>query len=169
MTNIQLLKNHYIIIVISIVAFSIVIWQLVSHMSTNQDGEIDSPKIVQKMESKTIPSITEFHPGRADHQFVIVLPPNGKIYDGIITWVASKPVLPAVLHGPLTSSQERGQFVSSIDQDKTRHAITVVGPEVYNGTYSFVGSGLVLHNAENQHFWVSYSISYKEQDVTEAN
>jgi len=60
--------------------------------STPQETQVQ-----QKMESKTIPSITEVHPGIAEHQFVIVLPSDDKIYDGKITWVSSQPVLPAVI------------------------------------------------------------------------
>ena len=33
-------------------------------------------QVLQKMESKTIRSITEVHTGIAEHQFVIVLPTN---------------------------------------------------------------------------------------------
>jgi len=116
----------------------------------------------QKMESKTIRSITEVHTGIAEHQFVIVLPSDDKIYDGKITWVASQPVLPAVLHGPLDSTQTNGQFVASIDEGKTMHAITVASPQLLNGTYSFVGNGLIMHNIDNNSFWISYSVSYKE-------
>ncbi len=119
-------------------------------------------KAGQKMESKTIRSITEVHTGIADHQFVVILPPDDKIYDGKITWVSSQPVLPAVLHGPLDSTQTNGQFAASIDEGKTTHAITVAAPQLLNGTYSFVGNGLIMHNIENNSFWISYSVSYKE-------
>ncbi|MEE9241562.1 MAG: hypothetical protein V3U12_00195, partial [Nitrosopumilaceae archaeon] len=58
--------------------------------------------------------------------------------------------------------QINGQFVSSIDEGKTMHAITVAAPQLLNGTYSFVGNGLIMHNIENNSFWISYSVSYKE-------
>ena len=116
----------------------------------------------QKMESKTIRSVPEVHSDIVNHQFVIVLPSDDKIYDGKITWVASQPVLPAVLHGPLDSTQTNGQFAASIDEGKTTHAITVAAPQLLNGTYSFVGNGLIMHNIENNSFWISYSVSYKE-------
>jgi len=121
-------------------------------------------QVQQKMESKTIRSITEVHTGIAEHQFVIVLPSDDKIYDGTITWVSSQPVLPAVLHGPLDSTQINGQFAASIDEGKTMHAITVAAPQLLNGTYSFVGNGLIMHNIENNSFWISYSVSYKEMN-----
>jgi len=127
--------------------------------STPQETQVQ-----QKMESKTIPSITEVHTGIAEHQFVIVLPSDDKIYDGKITWVSSQPVLPAVLHGPLDSTQTNGQFAASIDEGKTTHAITVAAPQLLNGTYSFVGNGLIMHNIENNPFWISYSVSYKEMN-----
>jgi len=111
---------------------------------------------IQKMESKTVQSITEVHVDREDHQFVIILPSDDKIYDGKITWVSSQPILPAVLHGPLDSTQINGQFVASIDEGKTIHALTVFSPQLLNGTYSFVGNGLVMHNADNDSFWISY-------------
>jgi len=117
---------------------------------------------IQKMESKTVQSITEVHIDRDNHQFVIILPSDNKIYDGKITWVASQPILPAVLHGPLDTTEINGQFSASIDEGKTIHAITVVSPQLLNGTYSFVGNGLVMHNADNNSFWISYSVSYKE-------
>ena len=125
--------------------------------STPQETQVQ-----QKMESKTIPSITEVHTGIAEHQFVVILPPDDKIYDGKITWVSSQPVLPAVLHGPLDSTQTNGQFAASIDEGKTTHAITVAAPQLLNGTYSFVGNGLIMHNSDNNSFWISYSVSYKE-------
>jgi len=121
-------------------------------------------QIQQKMESKTVQSITEVHVDRADHQFVVILPPDDKIYDGKITWVASQPILPAILHGPLDSTEINGQFAASIDEGKTTHAITVVEPQLLNGTISFVGNGLIMHNSENNPFWISYSVSYKEMN-----
>jgi len=125
--------------------------------STPQETQVQ-----QKMESKTIRSVSEVHSDIVNHQFVIVLPSDDKIYDGKITWVASQPVLPAVLHGPLDSTQTNGQFAASIDEGKTTHAITVAAPQLLNGTYSFVGNGLIMHNIENNSFWISYSVSYKE-------
>jgi len=119
-------------------------------------------QVLQKMESKTIRSVPEVHSDIVNHQFVIMLPSDNKIYDGKITWVSSQPVLPAVLHGPLDSTQTNGQFAASIDEGKTMHAITVASPQLLNGTYSFVGNGLIMHNIENQPFWISYSVSYKE-------
>jgi len=119
-------------------------------------------QVQQKMESKTIRSVPEVHSDIVNHQFVIVLPPGDKIYDGKITWVSSQPVLPAVLHGPLDSTQTNGQFAASIDEGKTIHGITVASPQLLNGTYSFVGNGLIMHNIENNPFWISYSVSYKE-------
>jgi len=120
-------------------------------------------KVHHKMESKTVRSLTEVNPaGVGDHQFVIVLPSDDKIYDGTITWVSSQPVLPGILHGPLDRTQTNGQFAASIDEGKTTHAITVVEPQLLNGTYSFVGNGLIMHNIENHPFWISYSVSYKE-------
>lgn len=128
--------------------------------STPQETQVQ-----QKMESKTISSVTEVHTADVgDHQFVIILPPDDKIYDGKITWVASQPVLPAVLHGPLDSTQTNGQFAASIDEGKTTHAITVAAPQLLNGTYSFVGNGLIMHNIENNPFWISYSVSYQEMN-----
>lgn len=159
-------SNKIIIVLIIVIIFTFLSGYSIRYMSEINSGS-DSQKILEKMESKTIQSVTEIHPGKPNHQVVIILPANGKIYHGTITWVASKPVLPAILHGPLNQNQENGQFVSSIDQDKTQYAITVAGPEVENGTYSFVGNALILHNAEDQQFWVSYSISYKEQLNTE--
>jgi len=119
-------------------------------------------QVQQKMESKTIRSVPEVHSDIVNHQFVIVLPSDNKIYDGKITWVSSQPVLPAVLHGPLDTTQTNGQFAASIDEGKTIHAITVASPQLLNGTYSFVGNGLIMHNIENHPFWISYSVSYKE-------
>ncbi len=119
-------------------------------------------QVQQKMESKTIRSVSEVHSDIVNHQFVIVLPSDDRIYDGKITWVSSQPVLPAVLHGPLDSTQINGQFAASIDEGKTMHAITVASPQFLNGTYSFVGNGLIMHNIENNPFWISYSVSYKE-------
>jgi len=144
-----------IIAIVSVISISFIF--LDANETTSQETQVQ-----QKMESKTIPSITEVHTGIADHQFVIVLPSDDKIYDGKITWVASQPVLPAVLHGPLDSTQTKGQFAASIDEGKTTHAITVAAPQLLNGTYSFVGNGLIMHNIDNNSFWISYSVSYKE-------
>jgi len=119
-------------------------------------------QVQQKMESKTIRSVSEVHSDIVNHQFVVILPSDDKIYDGKITWVSSQPILPAVLHGPLDSTQTNGQFAASIDEGKTMHAITVAAPQLLNGTYSFVGNGLIMHNIENNPFWISYSVSYKE-------
>lgn len=157
-------SNKIIIVILIAIVFAFLSGYSIRYVSETNS---DSQKISEKMESKTIQSVTEFHPGSHTHQVVLILPANGTIYDGTITWVASEPVLPAVLHGPLNHDQEKGQFVASIDQNKTQYAITVAGPEVKNGTYSFVGNALILHNAEDQQFWVSYSVSYKEQVNTE--
>ena len=42
---------------------------------------------------------------------------------------------------------------------------SVASPQLLNGTYSFVGNGLIMHNIENNPFWISYSVSYKEMKM----
>lgn len=152
-----------IVSVISI-SFTFSIYGTVDNLLEERANETtpQETQVQQKMESKTISSVPEVHSDIVNHQFVIVLPSDNKIYDGTITWVSSQPVLPAVLHGPLDSTQINGQFAASIDEGKTTHGITVASPQLLNGTYSFVGNGLIMHNIENNPFWISYSVSYKE-------
>lgn len=112
----------------------------------------------------TAKSMQDPLPGHEGHQTAIVLPPkdDGKMYSGIVTYVASQPVEVVVLHPfnasatdsdhgePLNAAFKNGKVAISLMKEFTGATNA--------GSLDFAGSALALHNLDGKHFSVTYSI-----------
>ena len=138
-------------------------------------------------------------PGHEGHQLVMALPPrnDGLIWDGDVTWVASKPVEVVVLQGynssAVSNQTSAGSNQTSAGSNQTSAgsnqasaefgeplkapfgggevAITLVKPEsgtpVPSGSMPFVGNALAFHTLGGEKFSVTYSIHATADELTE--
>jgi hypothetical protein len=108
-------------------------------------------------------------PGHEGHQLAMVLPPrsDGRLWVGIVTWTASKPVELVVLHGYNNVSADSAHGVPLISKPPSGAvAITLIGPNQFmpssnavpSGTAPFVGSALAFHTLSGKKFTVTYSV-----------
>jgi len=114
------------------------------------------------------------------HQIVMALPPRGDglVWTGVVTWVASKPVEVAVLHGynsSAVSNQTSAQFGEPLKQTfgHVKVAITLVKPEsgtsYPSGSIPFVGNALAFHTAGavgGEPFTVTYTVAASAEKIT---
>jgi hypothetical protein len=123
---------------------------------------------------KTGVSDTDPLPGHSAHQLVIAIPPrsDGKVWVGIVTWTASKPVEVVVLHGynsSVTADAAHGQPLTA-PFGKGSVAISLVktpsGTPVASGSMSFVGNAIAFHTLNGDKFVVTYSADATAKDLT---
>jgi hypothetical protein len=114
------------------------------------------------------------------HQIVMALPPrsDGLIWNGDVTWVASKPVEISVLHGynsSAVSNQTLVQFGEPLKQKfgDVEVAMTMMKPEsgtsYPSGSIPFVGNALVFHTAGavgGEPFTVTYTVAASAKEIT---
>ena len=114
------------------------------------------------------------------HQIVMALPPRGDglVWMGDVTWVASKPVEVAVLHGynsSAVSNQTSAQSGEPLKQTfgDVEVAMTLVKPEsgtsYPSGSIPFVGNALVFHTAGavgGEPFTVTYTVAASAEELT---
>jgi hypothetical protein len=117
------------------------------------------------VEQKTAQSAPDPLPGHSAHQLVLVLPPrdDGSVYDGDITWTASKQVEIVVLH-PYNSTgvdSAHGEVLNA-PFGGGKVAITLYrNPSntiIQSGSTHFTGSALAFHTLSGQKFTVTYSV-----------
>ena len=137
--------------------------------------EEDLPNEVVLQETKT--STQGMNEG---HQVVMALPPRGDglVWMGDVTWVASKPVEVAVLHGynsSTVSNQTSAQFGEPLKQTfgDVEVAMTLVKPEsgtsYPSGSIPFVGNALAFHTAGavgGEPFTVTYTVAASAKELT---
>jgi hypothetical protein len=123
---------------------------------------------------KTGVSDTDPLPGHSAHQLVIAIPPrsDGKVWVGIVTWTASKPVEVVVLHGynsSVTADTAHGQPLTA-PFGKGSVAISLVktpsGTPVASGSMPFVGNAIAFHTLNGDKFVVTYSADATAKDLT---
>jgi hypothetical protein len=118
----------------------------------------------------TTTSVQDPLPGHQGHQLAMILPPrsDGRLWVGIVTWTASKPVELVVLHGfTNTTTIDSTHGVPLISKPPSGAvAITLVGPNQFmpasnpvpSGTAPFVGSAVAFHTLSGEKFTVTYSV-----------
>ena len=123
---------------------------------------------------KTGVSDTDPLPGHSAHQLVMAIPPrsDGKVWVGIVTWTASKPVEVVVLHGynsSVTADAAHGQPLTA-PFGKGSVAISLVktpsGTPVASGSIPFVGNAIAFHTLNGDKFIVTYSADATAKDLT---
>ncbi len=114
------------------------------------------------------------------HQMVLALPARGDglVWSGDVTWVASKPVEIAVLHGynsSAVSNQTSSQFGEPLNQKfgDVEVAMTLLKPEsgtsYPSGSIPFVGNALAFHTAGavgGEPFTVTYTLTASAEVIT---
>jgi hypothetical protein len=146
-----------------------------SSFASAQEEEDVLPNDVVLQETKTsTPGMNE------GHQIVLALPPrgDGKVWMGDVTWVASKPVEVAILHGynsSVISNQTLAQFGEPLKQTfgDIEVAMTLVKPEsgtsYPSGSIPFVGNALTFHTAGavgGEPFTVTYTLAASAEELT---
>lgn len=132
-----------------------------------QDGE----HIAKQM---TVTSIQDPIPGHAQHQFGMLLPPEeGVIYNGTLTYTASKPVEVVVFHAydaKLKPDTEHGDVLTGVINGKP-YAISVMQfsnnvKATNSATVSFTGSGVALHTLGGEKFTATASLEATRRKLT---
>jgi hypothetical protein len=117
------------------------------------------------VEQKTAESAPDPLPGHQTHQAVLVLPPrsDGSVYDGDISWVASKQVEIVILH-PYNSTgvdSAHGEVLNApFGGGKVAISLfrTPSNTIVQSGSFHFTGSAVAFHTLSGQKFTVTYSV-----------
>lgn len=108
-------------------------------------------------------------PGHAAHQLVLVAPPrqDGKVWAGVVTFTASKPVDVVVLHPynkPQTANQTIGEPLSAPNPFAPGQniAITLMTKQtdrpIFSGSLPFAGTALAFHTTNGEPFVVTYTV-----------
>jgi hypothetical protein len=116
-------------------------------------------------------------PGHAAHQLVLVAPPrqDGKVWDGVVTFTASKPVDVVVLHPynkPQTANQTTGEPLNAPNPFALGQniAITLMTKQtdrpIFSGSLPFAGTALAFHTTNGEPFVVTYTVVAEAKSPT---
>src|SRR5918995_2897991 len=118
-----------------------------------------------------VTSSTDPLPGHETHQSAVILRlrPDNSVYDGTLTFTASKPVEVQILHRSLNSTtptvpEEFGTLnVLPLPGNAGSVTISNIIPEYPEGSFvatvPFSGNAISLHNIEGEPFVASYSVA----------
>jgi len=121
----------------------------------DQFVEAGSPKKIHF--TQTITSSQDPGVGHESHELSIILSPNeGTLYDGSLTFAASKPVEIVVLH-EISKDDAKDQPLWTVD-GKTVYGLTMVEPSSPAGSFEFTGAALALHSLESKPFTATVSV-----------
>ncbi len=140
----------------------------IDNVSAQAEGQV-IPFVVQN----TTNSMQDPLPGHESHQVVIAAPPrdDGKIYSGIVSFTASKPVEVVLLHmykpainstftqEPLNASVDDGNFAASLINQFTDAPFNA-------GSFVFAANALAFHNLEGEPFAITYTINGEIASLT---
>lgn len=95
--------------------------------------------------------------GHSDEQLAMVLVPNnGTLYDGTLTYTSSEPVQVVIFH-KIDKSDSKGQPVWTVDNN-TIYAETIINSDSNGGTLDFAGSAIGLHSTNSSQFVATISV-----------
>jgi hypothetical protein len=127
----------------------------------------------------TTTSITDPVPGHSSHQLALAAPPrqDGKIWSGVVTFTASKPVDVVVLHPynkPQTAAtnQSFGEPLSAPNPFAPGQniAITLMTKQtdrpIFSGSLPFAGTALAFHTTTGEPFTVTYTLDAQAKSPT---
>ncbi len=115
-------------------------------------GTIKKIQFIQTLTSSEDPG-----QGHSSEQLAMILAPNnGTLYDGILTYTASKPVEVIVLH-KIDKSDSKGQPVWTVDNN-TIYAKTILNSNSTGGTLDFAGSAIGIHSTNSSQFTATVSV-----------
>src|SRR4051812_43940098 len=119
-------------------------------------------------------------PGHSMHQLALVAPPrqDGKIWSGVVTFTASKPVEVVVLHPynkPQTVNQTVGEPLNAPNPFAPGQniAITLMTKQtdrpIFSGSLPFAGTALAFHTTTGEPFIVTYTLDAVAKSPTTAS
>ncbi|MGB6464266.1 MAG: hypothetical protein WA799_03150 [Nitrosotalea sp.] len=115
-------------------------------------GTVKKIQFTQTLTSSQDPGL-----GHSDEQLAMVLMPNnGTLYTGTLTYTASEPVQIVILH-QIDKSDSKGQPVWTVDNN-TIYAETIINSDSNGGTLDFTGSAIGLHYTNSSQFTATMSI-----------
>jgi len=115
----------------------------------------------------TVTSTQDPLPGHEAHQLALILPPrsDGSVYDGTLTYTASKPVEVVVLQnfGNATNIDTYYGGLATAPLGEGSVAISLMAPQ-YNGPINsaslpFAGNALALHTLDGEPFAATYTVT----------
>jgi hypothetical protein len=116
-------------------------------------------------------------PGHESHQLALVAPPrqDGKIWSGVVTFTASKPVDVVVLH-PYNVAQkvdeERGEPLHAPNPFAKGQNIAITlmtkytDEPIFAGSLPFAGTALAFHTTTGEPFTVTYTLDAEAKSPT---
>ena len=125
-------------------------------ISSFSDQFVDAKSRKKIHFTQTITSSQDPGQGHESHQLAIILMPSeGTIYDGSLTYTASQPVQIVVLH-EIAEEDSKGQPTWTIDGDKI-YGLSLI--EMGNAnSFEFTGAALALHSPSSQQFSATVSV-----------
>ncbi|MDE1725905.1 MAG: hypothetical protein KGH89_01400 [Thaumarchaeota archaeon] len=144
--------NRFLIVGIIAVVVGIIL--LVPLLSNN----LATAGSVKKIQfTQTVTSSQDPGQGHDNEQLaMILLPNNGTLYDGTLTYTASEPVQVVILH-QIEKSDSKGQPVWTVDNN-TIYAETIINSTTNGGTLEFAGSAVGLHYTNSSQFAATVSV-----------
>jgi hypothetical protein len=125
-------------------------------LSSFSDQFVDANSRKKIHFTQTITSSQDPGQGHESHQLAIILMPSeGTIYDGSLTYTASQPVQIVVLH-EITENDAKGQPTWTIDGDKI-YGLSLVDKGI-SDSFEFTGAALALHSPNPQEFTATVSV-----------
>ena len=145
------LKIIFTLIAISVVSIGIITIPILSE-------QFADAKFTKKVHfTQTISSSQDPGMGYDSNQLALILSPNvGSLYDGSLTYTASKPVQIVVLH-EIASHQSKGQPTWTVDGDK-HYALSLIEPAMSSGSFEFTGAALALRSSDSNQFTATVSV-----------
>jgi hypothetical protein len=142
-------------IIITIAVIAIVASIITIPLITDQSAIAGSTKKLHF--TKTITSTQDPGIGHKDNQLALILSPNNNtLYDGSVTFTASKPVQLVVLH-KISPNEQKGQPTWTVD-DNTIYGLSVIDPDSNAGSFEFTGSALGLRGEGSDEFSATVSV-----------
>ena len=126
-------------------------------VSTASDQFVDAGSTKKVHFTDTITSSRDLGQGHESHQLALILSPNnGTIYDGSMTFTASKSVQIVVLH-EILPQESKGQPIWTVDGD-TVYGWSLIDLQEKAGSFEFTGAALALHSSSPEEFTATVSV-----------
>ena len=125
-------------------------------LSSFSDQYVDAKSRKKIHFTQTITSTQDPGQGHENHQLALILMPSeGTIYDGSLTYTASEPVQIVVLH-EINENDSKGQPIWTIDGNKI-YGLSLIDKGKSN-SFEFTGAALALHSPNSQEFTATVSV-----------
>jgi hypothetical protein len=175
-----------VLILLVVPSLLAILWMLLQSASIYAQDMHDKSVLIQQTNVSSPDTLA--HNGT--QQSIVILPerPHHKIWDGSVTWTASKPVVLRVLqlynssvpvsmaHGNLSTTQWGGTCDYGVfPYDNATAAIAyIMSPEqpvekpgFYSGSMDFRGNQVALYNLEGEPFTATYTVDAGSRSPTE--